>query len=188
MSGAFVPGASGEAGTEDATHFNHQPPIIDTFGGNSDPPSPHDHGTNTHHEALARPPIELTRPSRAHFPDEISQLEKRITGPEHLRSESSLDSAKNEKEKNAFAHRGIWQHFKDFWNDLMYDFGSHEAHHHLANLMGDSGIDFQTLRKLRNKSGLSSLVGSSLLLSGPGLGHRGSTPSVSVLGLVLPHP
>lgn len=109
-----------------------------------------------------------TPPPRLHFPDELSQLEGDIEQPR----EKSLPRPGGDTRE----HRGLWKHVREFWTDLKNDFGAPDPHHERIDSMGDTGIDLQELKRLQKHARVSSLVGSSLLLSAPGFGHGVSTP------------
>lgn len=174
----FVIGASCHPGTENASHFNHQTPGMDSLDDDIDPPSPHDdRRNNARHSSLPVLEIPAPMPSHAHLPSEMSPLKRRIETTQSLESESPISPAIEENDYVPENRRGLWQNIKDFWTDLKDDFGPAESQRTVTNLIGDTGIDVQTLKKLRHGSGLSSLVGSSLLLSGPGLGMSDSRKS-----------
>jgi hypothetical protein len=115
MSEGFVPGASGQYGTDNPSNFNHQPPTTD-LSEDTIPPSPR-------------------HPSHAHFPDELGDLERRIE-PQGGFQDATLGP--NEKEAVHAAGRGVWQHVKDLWSDLKDDFGSPDAKDQaITNLIGE---------------------------------------------------
>lgn len=184
--------------------FEDQP----TPHGSGVPPTPHVEDAPEHEADETAPHLPPTPPrQRARFPDEPHELaiHRTMTPARKFSSGSTLrddgTGTPGEKDNESTNRGGIWRHFREFWTDLKSDFGAVETHQEVTNvsipdcntaleastdfdlrvqLIGDTGIDVHTLRKLRSNKRLSSLVGSSLLLSSAGYTqHNGSTPSVS---------
>ncbi|KAK8200695.1 hypothetical protein M8818_006010 [Zalaria obscura] len=199
-------GVQSKSGLDEPSYFNHQPPTVEHFDDPDQPhPSPqleeaHHDGNETHHIITPRPSPSPKLVSRAHFPDEPSRLEQFFSPPQHADSESvaERDPATDEKavgepEQVRPESGGVWQRVREFWQELKDDFGPAEAHHEkTTNLIGDTGIDIHTLRKLRTGHRTTSIVGPSLLLGSPAIGNsylRDSSPhsrSGSNTGLATP--
>ena len=138
------------------------------------PLPPHEDVTRKSHNQSAFTGQGLQGPPRLHFPAELAQLEDEIEQPhEKPLPRPGRDNANDIQE---YQHHGFWKHLRDFWADLKSDFGAPESHHERIDSMGDTGIDIQELKRLQKHARVSSLVGSSLLLSAPGFGHGVSTP------------
>jgi uncharacterized membrane protein YjjP (DUF1212 family)/uncharacterized membrane protein YjjB (DUF3815 family) len=112
-------------------------------------------------------------PLRAHFPEELSQLEDDLENPAAGTPEKPLP--RREDDDNNRGNPGFWPALREYWHDLKNDFGAPDPSHEHGNFIGDTGIDVQRLRKLQQHAKVSSLVGSSLLLSAPAMAHPGGS-------------
>lgn len=146
-----------------------------------------------HGSPLATP--QPATPRRAHFPSDTTQLAKTYSAPRRERTGfSSADGVAydGEKDREPARHRGAWQSLRRWFASWREDLGSPEREQDLQDLIGDIGIDLQTIRKVtgkgkgrkgkHNHNRVSSLIAPSVMLARPGLGVRTeSTSSVQTM-------
>lgn len=146
--------------------------------------------TPNHHSTPPSPAIPET-PRRAHFPDEPAELTRAYSAPERAPTiPPDLNGAgyDGEKDRLPAAHRGLWQDFRNWMADWKHDLGSPDKEQDTQDLIGDIGIDLQTIRKLMGSAGkkarqhgnhnrVSSLIAPSVMLARPGLGTRTESAS-----------
>lgn len=136
-------------------------------------------------------------PRRAHFPSEPDELTKTYSAPRRAQTGlSHMDGADpgsaggvaydGEKDREPAAHRGPWQSFRNWLARWKADLGSPDQAQDLQDLIGDVGIDLQTIRKVTGRgkgkgrgnkgkqhhSHVASLIAPSVMLARPGLGTR----------------
>lgn len=141
-------------------------------------------------------PLSPDTPRRAHFPSEpitrtysAPEREQSVNGPgdRSADADETVTSYDGEKDRNPAAHRGLWQDFRDWGSNLWNDLGTPHQHQDRQDLIGDVGIDLQTIRKITGKgkkggkkmghNRVSSLIAPSTMLARPGLGTRSESSS-----------
>ncbi|KAL1850730.1 hypothetical protein Daus18300_012808 [Diaporthe australafricana] len=202
MAEGAMPGAPNVSGTdEDPSHFFHQPPPVAGVNFGSSPSQSDgiefDHAIS-HTE---QPPSTPKPPRRLRFPSDDGQLRQTHSAPsignngdgDDGDNDGSGSDGKKEKggepDRDPAAHHGWWQSFRDWMTSFKHDFGEPERSQDVQDLMGDIGIDVQTLKSmLRSSKGgkrgrpkghnrVSSLIAPSVMLARPGLGSRTESTS-----------
>ena len=184
MADGFVPGASGVSGHHDASFFNHQPPTVTGFGNHTEFSTPEEGRSTPDISTPTRHDVGPHMPSRAHFPEDVADLEHRISAPPQRIQQSTGSTVESEKESYRTEPRGFWQHLSEYFKTLGEDLGPAALHQDITNLIGDAGIDLHALRKIRARpyGRVSQLVGSSLALSSPGFVKHQDSHSNSASG------
>lgn len=129
-------------------------------------------------------------PRRARFPSEPTQLARTYSAPRRERTGlSNVDGIAydGEKDREPARHRGTWQDFRHWLTRWRDDLGSPDKEQDLQDLIGDIGIDLQTIRRVTGRSNgkkgkqkhnrVSSLIAPSVMLARPGLGARTESTS-----------
>lgn len=136
-------------------------------------------------------PLQPDTPRRAHFPSEPAQLSRSYSAPRRTRTDTVDKTAYDgvydgEKDREPAAHRGIWQGFRDWLASWKNDLGPANKGQDIQDLIGDIGIDLQTIRRITGKgkkgrkgnhARVSSLIAPSVMLARPGLGARTESAS-----------
>lgn len=136
-------------------------------------------------------PSQPDTPRRAHFPSEPTQLTRTYSAPRRTRTDTVDATAYDgtydgEKDREPAAHRGVWQSFRNWFTSWRDDLGSPDKDQDIQDLIGDIGIDLQTIRRItgkgkKSKKGsharVSSLIAPSVMLARPGLGARTESTS-----------
>lgn len=143
-------------------------------------------------------PANPDTPRRARFPEEPAKLTKTYSAPQRaptIHSTINADAYDGEKDREPALHRGVWQSFRNWMSAWKHDLGSPTKEQDVQDLIGDIGIDLQTIRKITGSSGkkgkkhggnhnrVASLIAPSIMLARPGLGTRTESAStVHTLG------
>lgn len=170
-------------------------PTADTFAFSPGRPASPTRSSTPAQNPTPPSPTHLETPRRARFPEEPAELTKTYSAPQ--RAPTSLSKINGgaydgEKDREPAAHRGAWQSFRNWMTAWKEDLGSPTAEQDVQDLIGDIGIDLQTIRKIGSHSGkkgkrhshhgLSSLIAPSVMLARPGLGtHTESSSTVPTL-------
>lgn len=137
-------------------------------------------------------PANPDTPRRARFPEEPAKLTRTYSAPQRApttHSTNNADSYDGEKDREPARHRGVWQSFRNWMSAWKHDLGAPAKEQDLQDLIGDIGIDLQTIRKITGGSGkkgkknggnhnrVASLIAPSIMLARPGLGTRTESSS-----------
>jgi hypothetical protein len=148
MAEGAMPGAPQISGTNDATHFYHQPPPL--AGLNLDIAGDVDTGdssTNPHQVGMeSSPPGPNEREgrsrNRARFPDDADQLERKFSA-KPVRHEFRQDGSPvdvREEDREPSRHSGAWQSFRSWVASWGEDLGIPGTHQDVNNLIGWSSF------------------------------------------------
>jgi hypothetical protein len=139
-------GCGDDSGTSHRHHRHHLSQVsLPTASPPASPPPEHS-------------PRETNR-LRAHFPDD-HLLEQTFSARPRPITSNDRTYTGGEKDREPAAHRGVWQTIRNWTQDWKEDFGSPEDHQDITNLIGDTGIDPQVIRKMKSHGRVSSLVSS----------------------------
>lgn len=210
MAEGAMPGPPNVSGTdEDPSYLIHQPPPVAgvNFGSSLSQSDgikfDHDISHTEQPPSIPQPPSTPKTPRRLRFPSDDGQLRQTHSAPsigdngdgDDSNNDGSVGSGQKEKEKgeepdrDPSAHHGWWQSFRNWMVSFKQDFGEPERNQDVQDLMGDIGIDVQTLKSMltSSKGGkrgrpkghnrVSSLIAPSVMLARPDLGSRTESSS-----------
>jgi hypothetical protein len=150
MAEGAMPGAPHISGTDDASHFYHQPPPIAGLGIQS--AAEQSSGDDSPQAQAAPPTSPQRRPSsapsgshqeqsrRARFPDEPNELEKKFSAKHPndppYSSGVGLGEGIGEKDRDPERHKGAWESFRGWLSDFKKDYGAPSRRQDLTDLIG----------------------------------------------------